>query len=393
MTAFESIVALCRLSVTKDLAGSDLILHLARSEQVPGLVAAVEGGAWRLTVQVDGREVMTGVDGVQVGGDFVLVVHGVARADPVIVKNIGGLLSYSMGSFLGVMPQNFYLLQEDYASGDLPVHRHVQAYERCIELLQLLKGVADDYRTEVGSAGRAIILTSRKLEIPVIYKQWVLDEVAEGPELEAFKRAAFDEHLASGRKDVLRRVLVRFLFNVAESERFEVFVKSWKGVYAAFLSDFDIYASGFNFDKAREEFERKKLDFIVKMNGASSDAMSKLIAIPVGQGLLASQMKIGPEYAIVNNALLLSSVVFAIIAIMLIVVHALTITQVKTELATEEGILKERARTTYDQLRPVIQQLSLRIRVHQIAVPCCLVLLLGATTALTWVAYAQLARS
>ena len=390
MTAFESIVRLCRLASARDIAGTDLVLRMVVSAELAALVDSVEAGGWRLTVLVSGKECVLGVSWIAPGSSIELVIHGMAKNNEVIVNNIGALLSYNMGRFLGSTPEKFYLVQEDYVLGETPVPAIVAAYLRCIEFASILRSVADDYRVEAGAADTAIILTGRKLSIPISYRQWLLDDVPSDEVLAESRWAIFDDHLKAGRLDALKRVLVRFLFDVPVQQRFDVLLKSWGMVMQAFLSDFDIYASGFNFDKVREEFERRKLDFVVKMNAASSDAMGKLIAIPVGQGLLASQMKTDVSYAIVNHALLAASFVFLLVAAMLVVAHVLTLRQVGFELNAEAEILRQRALPTYTQLSPMIRQLQTRIAFHQWGVPVVMSILLVSTTGMTVLAYAKL---
>ncbi len=140
----------------------------------------------------------------------------------------------------------------------------------------------------------------------------------------------------------------------------------------------------------QERFERRKLDFVVKMNAASSDAMTKLIAIPVGQGLLASQMKTDAAYTVVNHALLTASFVFLLVAAMLVAAHVLTLRQVGFELKAESEMLRQRALPTYNQLRPMIEQLQTRLRFHQWGVPIVMSILLLVTTGMTLIAYSEL---
>ncbi|HDS1010429.1 TPA: hypothetical protein ACOEN9_000068 [Stenotrophomonas maltophilia] len=390
MPAFDSIVGLCRLSRACQIAGANLIVRTESSAEVSALIDAIEAGGRRVTTIVEGKERPLGVAGIDHGCQIELVVHGVSKAGEVVAQNTGALLSYNMGRFQVEAPEAFYLIQEDYALGEAPIPSLVAAYLRCIEFAEILKLVADDFRTGIGGPGTAIILTGRKLSIPLTYSQWLLDDVPSEEDLSQSRHAIFNDHLKVGRLDAIKRVLVRFLFNVSTEQRFEVLLRSWGEIMQAFLSDFDIYASGFNFDKAREEFERRKLDFVVKMNATSSDAMTKLIAIPVGQGLLASQMKTDANYTIVNHALLTASVVFLLVAAMLVVAHVLTLRQVGFELKAESEMLRQRALSTYKQLRPMIEQLQTRLRFHQWGVPIVMSILLLVTTGMTLVAYTEL---
>lgn len=390
MPAFDSLVRLCRLSSACQVAGANLVIRTEASSEAAALIDAIEAGGRPVTTFLEGKERPLGVAGIPHGSEIEVVIHGVSKAGEVVAQNIGALLSYNMGRFQIEAPETFYLIQEDYALGEAAIPNLVRAYLRCIEFADILKLVADDSRGGIGGPSTVIILTGRKLIVPLTYSQWLLDDVPTEETLTESRCAIFDDHLKVGRLDAIKRVLARFLFNVPSDQRFEVLLRSWGEIMQAFLSDFDIYASGFNFDKAREEFERRKLDFVVKMNAASSDAMTKLIAIPVGQGLLASQMKTDGAYVVVNHALLTASFVFLLVAAMLVAAHVLTLRQVGFELTAESEMLRQRALPTYKQLRPMIEQLQTRLRFHQWGVPIVMSILLIVTTGMTLVAYSEL---
>ncbi|TAA41482.1 hypothetical protein [Pseudoxanthomonas winnipegensis] len=390
MPAFDSIVNLCRLSRACQIAGANLLVQTEVSAEIAALIDSIEAGGRRVTTLLAGKERPLGVGGIDHGTTIELQVHGVSKTNEVVAQNVGALISYNMGRFQVEAPETFYLIQEDYALGEGNIPKVVASYLRCIEFAEILKRVGDDFREGTGEPGTVTILTGRKLSIPLTYSQWLLDDVPMEEALAQSRCAIFEDHLKIGRLDAMKRVLVRFLFNVTPKQRFEVLVKSWDEIMQAFLSDFDIYASGFNFDKAREDFERRKLDFVVKMNSTSSDAMTKLIAIPVGQGLLASQMKTDAAYAIVNHALLTASFVFLLVAAMLVTAHILTLRQVGSELRAESDMLRQRAMPTYTQLRPMIEQLQTRLRFHQWGVPIVMSILLIVTTGMTLVAFLEL---
>jgi hypothetical protein len=235
------------------------------------------------------------------------------------------------------------------------------------------------------------MLATRKLVIPITYDSSALGAVASSSDIDAFESAIFNEHHQDSRHDIAKRVFVRFFDSVPAGDRFSQVLSRIVELQQAFLADFDLFLSGFSFDKARDEFERRKLDFVVKMNTASSDAMNKLIAIPVGQGLLVSQMKHEAGYGAVNFGLLVGSLVFAVIAVALIVNQANTISQIHEELKTEKRLLRERALPTYERLKDMISALERRLNLHTYWVPTALILLLAVTTTMTVLAYRNIA--
>lgn len=390
MDAFESLVALCRIASKPHIAGTDLVLSFQRSTTTVGLLPVIEAGGWDTTLRVNGQTTSRPLERLLDGAEVELVVHGMVKSNDVVTNNIGMLLRYNLGAFLGRPPKRYFLIQEDYASWEPPRHADVLAYLRTLRLVHLLQRLADVVKDRVETAGEAIFLTSRKLSIPLIYDASVLHRVASDADIDMFESTVFNDHHGPARLDIAKRALSRFFATVNEQERFAELLGRLPQLNQSILADFDLYASGFNFDKAREDFERRKLDFVVKTNSAGSDAMNKLIAIPIGQGLLASQMKAGAEFAFLNQTLLVASLVFAVIAAMLLTSLVLTLRQISGELRTEKRLLQDRALPTFQQLKPMISELEGRIQLHVWGIPVVLGALLVATTSMTIAAFLQM---
>lgn len=388
-TPFTSLVDLCRLSDGPRIAGTDLILNFKKSTQAVGFLNSVESDGWVTTLRVDGQEITRPLQSLDDGVLVELVVSGMTRLKQVVANNVSTMLRDGHGKFLGEQPENYFLLSENYASWEEASHQDVLAYRRALKAVAFLKRLEDVMRERLGTAGEVVLLSSRKLVVPIFYDSTVLHRVASQSEIEGFEEDVFRDHHRDARKDIAKRVLVRFLDSVPENERFADFLTRLPELRQAFLADFDIYSSGFSFDKARDEFERKKLDFVVKINGATSDVMNKLIAIPVGQGLLVSQMKKEVGFELVNIALLVGSFIFVFIAIILIVNQIKTLIHIREELNSEKKILQERARPTYEKLSGLISSLEGKLSHHILWVPIALGALISITTVITVIAFVK----
>ncbi|WP_353250999.1 hypothetical protein [Salinisphaera sp. T31B1] len=367
------------------------MLELRKEVDTATLYDAIEAAGWRVTLRVNGREVPTPLNRLPDNAHATLIIHGMTREREVLANNIASLLAYNGGRFLGEMPRNFYLIEEDYAAGEVPVHAHVAQYQRVLRVVEFIREIADDVREASDADGYAVFLTNRKVGVPLIYKHWDLDHVGTDTEIDEIFASVFNQHHEDARKDIARRAIVRMLAGVAREDRFSSFVRSLRHFKETYLADFDIYASAFNFDNARDDFERKKLDYVVKLNSIATDAMGKLIAIPVAQGLLASQIKPEAAMAVANQALLVASFIFAAIAIIIILSYSLSIHQIESELKSEVKLLKSQSRLTYEKLKPVINRLELRICIHLWGIPVIMVALLCVTTAMTYYAYSAIA--
>ncbi len=386
-TPFESIVLLCRLSDNPRVAGTDLILKFKKTTQSVSLLNSVDSDGWVTTLRVQDQETTKQLHSLENDTPVELIISGMARPEQVVANNISTMIRAGQGKFYGKQPENYFLIDENYASWEDAVHEDVLAYRRALKAVALLNRLEDVTRSRAGTSGEIILLSSRKLVVPIVYDSTVLHRIPSQSEIDDFEEDIFRDEHRDTRKSIVKRVLVRFLDSIPENERFSDFMVRIPELRQAFLADFDIYSSGFSFDKAREEFERKKLDFVVKINSCSTDVMNKLIAIPVGQALLVSQMKKEVGFELVNIALLVGSLVFVIIAGILIVNQVRTLTHIQEELNAEKKILQERARPTYDKLRGLIDSLQAKLRHHIVWVPVGLSLLILITTAMTVIAF------
>ena len=381
--AFNSIVELCRHAIDKHVAGSDLIITAVRSVDAVSWIESIESGPWDHTLRVDNVDTTKPVSALPEQAEFVFIVHGMVSSTQVITNNIEMLLRYNQGEFLGKAPADYYLIEEDYASWEATNNESLLPYQRTIKVIALLKSIADVTQAKANTAGEAIFFATRKIVMPLRYDANSLVSVPSDDEISKLRDELFLEQHKTARQDIFKRVITRFFDQELESNRFAQFLRRFKEIKLAYDADLDLYISGFSFDKVREEFEKKKLDFVVKINATSSDIMNKLIAIPVGQGLLASQMKSDAALIAVNWALLAGSIIFAVIALMLLVSQVNTLIQIKQELAHERETLKRRANPTYSQLKGMIKALNRRINLHCYWLPATLVVLLLITTTIT----------
>jgi hypothetical protein len=381
--AFNSIVELCRHAKDKHVAGSDLIITAARSVDSVAWVESIESGPWDHTLRVADVDTTRPVSALPEQAEFVFIVHGMVSSTQVIANNIEMLLLYNQGEFLGKAPADYYLIEEDYASWEMTANESLLAYQRTIKIISFLKNIADVTQAKANTAGEAIFFATRKIVMPLHYDAKSLVSVPSDAEISSFRDELFQEHHKTARQDIFKRVITRFFDQELESDRFAEFMRRFREIKLAYDADLDLYISGFSFDKVKEEFERKKLDFVVKVNATSSDVMNKLIAIPVGQGLLASQMKSDAALVAVNWALLAGSIIFAVIAFMLLASQVNTLIQIKQELAHERDTLRRRANPTYKKLKGIIKALNRRINFHCYWLPATLMVLLLVTSIIT----------
>lgn len=386
-SSFAAIVDLCRAGTSARIAGSDLIVDIIKTPEIASLLRQVDAGGWAITLTVNGSETTAPPDQINDGLRVIVSVHGMTRTGQVVANNIGLLLRFAHGAFLSAKPQEFYLIDENYASWEVPSNPDVLAYDRALKVANLVKRLSDAQNPRSDTGGEVILFAGRKLLLPIFYDSTSLIKAAKGTEIDSLESDVFGAHHLDARRDIAKRTLIRFLDALPEGDRFGYLLSVIKEVRQAFLADFDLYVSGFSFDKIREEFERRKLDFVMKINASSADALNKIIAIPIAQGLLVSQMKREVDYHWINVALLTASLVFAVIALALIANQINTLSNVKAELLTEKRLLSEKSPPTFQRLQGMFSALEKRLTIHSKLVPGMLIMLLVLTTLITYLAY------
>ena len=385
--AFSALVDLTRSARSSRVMGADLVIELTATPESRALKDMVDEGNWATTSYVQDSEYTNPWSGLADGSAVKLAVHGVARNNQVIANNLGTMLRLNRGAYLRSPPEEFYLLDENFASWEVATHTDLVAYRGAQTIRTLLERVADASTDRPDTGGEHIILAGRKLVVPVVYNIASLSRVSTDEHVAELQAAIFSDHQKEQRLEIVKRVLVRRLHALPENQRFSTLLATIGEIREAFLADYEIYAASFSFEKAREDFERKKLDYIVKAGAATSDVLSKLAAIPVGQGLLASQMKVGEDSELINAALLFASIAFAAVSTALLYNQFNTLTQLERELETEVKLLRDHTPSTYDKMKDVIQSLRSRLAWHRWLVPGAMAVLIVASTLFTFAAY------
>jgi len=391
--AFTSLVELCRASQSARVVASDARLVIVSSSVSRTLAEAVVDSTWPTTLFVDGQEAIRPIATIQDGTQFELVVHGVDRSSGVVANNVGSMLRLAQGEYLSQAPANYFLIQEDHASWEAPSHPDVRAYSRALRIVQLLRRLSDAEKARAETGGELIVFGGRKLELPICYDAAALGRTSPDTAIDQFESSVFSDHHVEARRDIAKRVLVRAYSQVPELDRFRSILSNLATLHQSFLADYEVYAAGFSAEKAREEFERRKLDFVVKAGAVTGDVLTKLIAIPVGQALLVSQMKRESGFTVANQALLFGSIAFTVIGAIFVANQVSSLLQIKREVEAEVAVLQRLTPTTYATLRGVITSLRQRIAMHLWVLPIVLSLLLAASTTFSAMVYAEISRA
>ncbi len=376
---FEAIVRLCRIANRYDLQGSLLSLEVINSPEIERLLR--EASAYRQPeVYVQGQQQHCALSSIPAGAAVELRFDGLVSNNKVFATNLKSLLSYQRGLFLVTAPPEYFLLEENYATGDPTVPDLIRAYQRLPKLFELLRSVADVVIDEGTSSPTFVLLSGKRLDISVSYDVGTLGFMPSGESIDEMLVELGGAPFIDAKKNIFKKVTIRLLDTVPVETRFDTFVRCFETLRDLFAADLELYITEFDFEKVREGFEQKRLTFILQLNNATSDLLTKILAIPIAQGLVVSQFKNEATAVLGNIALFLGSLVFATLAILLIVNQQQSLSQIKQEIRIEEDALQRRFPGLHQRLDRMFDVLKRRAWLHAWMFPIVIGCLLSATT-------------
>jgi hypothetical protein len=385
---FDAIVALCRRSSSRELLDASLRLVVTNDPDVEQLVTAASSYR-QPEFYIGGRQQHVALSAIPAGTNVELRFDGLTSNAKVIMPSLTHLLHYQQGLFLNAPPAEYFLLEEEYATGDAVVPEVVQAYQRVPKLINIIEVVADVILGEGTAHPTFVLLSGKRMDLTTNYSTEVLLRFPAIESIDSLSVELQSNPFTEAKKGLFKKVLMRVLEATPQQRRFAELAERFDAVRQAFAADFDLYTTEFNFEKVRESFEQKRLSFVLQLNSATSDLLNKLLAIPVGQGLIVSQLKSGNSSIVGNSALMLGSLVFAAFAVLLIVNQQQSLKQIRQEIEVESVALASRFPQLYGRLQEMFKVLRRRAWVHAFAFPTAVALLLLAMTIFSAYAFSQ----
>lgn len=222
----------------------------------------------------------------------------------------------------GDLPDDFYLVEEDYHRGDRDVPEGVRTLETVCRLISSLERLAH-YRGQKTEHGHLNLVFVQPVGEapghPVVIETYVnQDIILKGgrldPELAvslASADPAADPHYTE-RMGVFGVALAEFIKNKpAGIPEFSYLVEHWAEFVEAFHNNLGTYLSGFAFHKAKREVAEAEFEIAAQFSKVISDIGGKLFSIPVSLVAVAAIPKAGGVLAssIIVFGLLLAAVI------------------------------------------------------------------------------------
>lgn len=202
------------------------------------------------------------------------------------------LLVTALSITSGIVPENFYLIDENYFSGDVSKPAEVKAVESLAMFIKLLTEFAEDNHG-LSSGGQQRLLfvlppdgriPQRTVVIPIVLQEEAIEnELNHFRILESLLNSANDKKIhIEERKIVMKIAIGDVLANAeAETNRLTYLVRHWQEVLRKYRHNFQSYINKFAFDEVRKKIADAEIEYASKLGGVLGDIAGKLLALPV----------------------------------------------------------------------------------------------------------------
>lgn len=254
------------------------------------------------------------------GGEVQFELRPARSSASTFHQNIDALVESDPKIGRGVVPTQFYLIDEDYLSGSEDKNPKVESLMKVCCLIEKLSNLAHYHDEKTKS--RFFRLVFIKPEDIGVSQALVLETMVDGEILELAgdvdvsrlvdlcdSDEISDAHYRE-KVGVFGNTVSEFIKGKPESEKpFHYLVRNWSDFLEAFDKNLAVYISGFAFHKAKREVAEAEVDISSKLSGILGDIAGKLLSIPVSFAAVALIPKAGDvlRSAIIVLGLLVTS--------------------------------------------------------------------------------------
>lgn len=192
----------------------------------------------------------------------------------------------------GFLPENFYLISEDYFSGDEVKPIDVKAVETLAEFIKLLSNFAEDSHG-LNSGGQPRLLfvlppdgriPQKTVVVPLVLEEDALEnELSHFRILESLLNSANEKKLHIEERKLVMKVAIGDVLANAEDgvNKLTYLLKNWQEVLRKYRHNFQAYINKFAFDEVRKKIADAEIEYASKLGGVLGDIAAKLLALPV----------------------------------------------------------------------------------------------------------------
>lgn len=272
-------------------------------------------------------------------------------------------------------PKRFYVADLNFCyerehSDPTQIPDQIQAYLDVLQLVALLKKLADHEHTHSDGEQHLVFLKDRKIELSLNYSA---DDLKPLTGLAAFHEQFIEsEQHREPKKTIVRTALMEVMEKEEARQRVNLsaLLRRFEEFTEKATQGYELYVSEFSFNKVRHEVEKEKLEFIFKLNKVFSDIQNQLLAVPLALVLVGSQMENTGSLSLKNIFILAGIFAFAIFMDLLIRNQLNTLEAIKDEvdhqwekIEKEHKAIANRFKTIYTKIRTRLTQQRWLVRI------------------------------
>ena len=252
-------------------------------------------------------------------------------------------------------PGDFYVLESDYYSKLDAGDTLSRQYSDVISLIRFLEGVAD---VSQGHADQLTLffLLNEKLDLSVEYDATDLC-VLDGLDAFCDQFSASGEHCEQ-RKSIVKVVLLELLKSIPREQRFRHLLKIFDEFVKRSNDNLQLYVTNFSFERVKEQVEKNRLEYTLKLNKVFSEIQNQLLAVPAALLLIGTQLDAKSESLPKNCLVIVGIFVFAWFMNMLLKNQCHSLTAIKAEISELKHELGLKDSALVDKLMPEYTKLD-----------------------------------
>ncbi|WP_417500762.1 hypothetical protein [Marinobacter sp.] len=232
-------------------------------------------------------------------------------------------------------PTRFYIADLDYLHPDQKdsMPNQVKGYFQRLKLIDALQPPFADYKYSAAGPETLVFISEKKLEISINISASELDPT---PAIDKLIEDYIFSTEHKNHKHTIIRTCITDLFAATGSKITNISISDLFKEADILLEDakdnYDLFISEFSFKKIKNEIEREKLEFTIKLNTVFSSIQNQLLAIPVALVLVGGQMENTGNWNQKNIVIWLGGFVFAFLLSLLVRNQKNTLTAVRQEI-------------------------------------------------------------
>lgn len=252
-------------------------------------------------------------------------------------------------------PAVFFVDEPRYYSEDsIEPPEIIQKYFSTISFIKVLKGIADFVDETDPRFLRLIYLLKEKYEIKVVYDAGDVEMLSTSDTLIDFTQNSPHE---INKRDILKSVVIDLI--KSSDTPFKTLLRSIHEISRRATDNYAIFVSEFSFEKIRDEIEKRKSEFIIRINRTFADIQDKLLGIPIALIIAATQIDIKNGYT-KNTAIITGISIFTILMGMLINNQLHNLEAIKDEYDYQREMLKKEYSSLHAKIASAFDTINAR---------------------------------